>query len=269
MTENPSANSPLLCFGLFADAHYAQLVYGDRHCSDSLEKLGVAIQVFQRDEVDFVVCLGDLIDKAEDKATELGYLAAMQQVLARYPGDCHYLLGNHDVATLTKAEYLARCGGRAYYVFIRGGIRFVVLDGNCHADGSDFNAGDFAWDQAWIGAAQLDWLAGQLRRGEEPVIILCHENLDDRSEAGVPDPHVLRNAAQVRDVLEQSGRVRAVFQGHYHPGLQRLVNGIPYIGLRAMVVGPGLGNNAFAVVEVGADGRICGRGFGQQADFSC
>ena len=262
---------PLVRFGLFADAHYAQLVYGDRHCGDSLEKLSACIAVFNQLDVDFVACLGDLIDKAEDKETELGYLAAMRRIFEEYRGERHYLVGNHDVATLTKAEYLTHCGcQRAYYAFVRGGVRFVVLDGNCHADGRDFKAGDFAWDQAWIGPGQLAWLEDELGRGVgQPIMVLCHENLDDRTENGVSDAHVVRNAAQVRGALEQSGRVRAVFQGHYHPGLHRVVNGIPYIGLRAMVVGPGLANNAFAVVSMEADGRIRGRGFGQQPDFIC
>ena len=45
------------------------------------------------------------------------------------------------------------------------------------------------------------------------------------------------DAAQVRQVIENAGNVCAVIQGHYHPGRAVEVNGIPYIGLAAMVEG--------------------------------
>ena len=67
----------------------------------------------------------------------------------------------------------------------------------------------------------------------------------------------MRNAAEVRSVLEKSGVVIAVFSGHYHePGYQ-LVNGIHYVMLQANVA---YGNDAsyhnqFATVDVLADGR--------------
>ncbi len=264
--------STALRFGLFADSHYAEMVYGDRHCRDSAAKVRTCIEVFKREELAFVVCMGDLIDKAEEWKTELGYLLAMRQVFEEYEGERHYVIGNHDVATLTKDEFLVHCGidgARPYYSFERAGVHFAVLDGNCHADGSDFNAGDFAWDEAWVSEAQIEWLRRDLAAaGERPAIVLCHENLDDRMEDGVPISYAVRNAAQVRQILEEAGNVRAVIQAHYHPGLCATLGGIAYIGLRAMVVGAGLQNNAFAIAALRDDGKIELEGFGQQESFT-
>jgi hypothetical protein len=94
--------------------------------------------------------------------------------------------------------------------------------------------------------------------------VFCHENVDDRLWRGERDPHILCNAAQLRDVLAGAGNVRALIQAHYHPGILTSLNGIDCIGLRAMVVGEGLENNAYAIVSLYEDGRLAIDGFGQQ-----
>ena len=266
-----TARIPLVRFGAFADSHYAEMVYGDRHCRDSPAKLQACIDTFEHSELDFAVCLGDLIDKAEDRDTELGYLRHMCQILDDFTGAFHCVVGNHDVATLSKGEFLEYAGvsQRAYYSFDVNEVHFVVLDGNCHRDGSDFSAGNFSWDDAWLAAAQLEWLERDLAAsGARPSLVFCHENLDHRLWEEALDPHVLRNAEAVRQVLEKNGNVRAVMQGHYHAGMRTTLNGIAYIGLRAMVVGAGMENNAYAMVSLYADGGIEVVGFGQQPSFS-
>ena len=111
----------------------------------------------------------------------------------------------------------------------------------------------------------MEWLACDLKAaGDRPVIVLIHENLDEREYDGGLDPHVVRNADQVRQVLEEAETVLAVIQAHYHPGLVAEQGGIPYVALQAMAVGPGLESNAFAVVDVGADGSVAVAGYGQQ-----
>ena len=65
------------------------------------------------------------------------------------------------------------------------------------------------------------------------MIVLCHQNLDAR--AG--DPHVIKNAAAVREIMERSGKVLAVLQGHCHSGCRSEQNGIPYYTFRALCEG--------------------------------
>ena len=57
-----------------------------------------------------------------------------------------------------------------------------------------------------------------------------HQNIDPQIQ---PD-HRLSNDAEIRAILEESGKVRSVFQGHYHPGHRSHVNGIEYFTLPAM-----------------------------------
>ncbi len=85
-----------------------------------------------------------------------------------------------------------------------------------------------------------------------------HQRLD------VGHPYGVHNAREVREVLEQSGKVVAVFQGHYHKNDYREVQGIHYCTLPAMVDGSGPANSAYAVAEVFADGSIRVNGFRKQ-----
>ena len=57
-----------------------------------------------------------------------------------------------------------------------------------------------------------------------------HQNIDPQ----VPEVLRLFNDAEVRDILEKSGKVKAVYQGHHHPGHRTVWNGIEYISLPAM-----------------------------------
>jgi hypothetical protein len=68
--------------------------------------------------------------------------------------------------------------------------------------------------------------------------------------------HYINNCVSVRKALEDSGKVAAVFQGHYHPGSYNLINGIHYCTINAMVEGPFPENNAYAIVEVLGDKMI-------------
>jgi len=241
-----------------------------------------------------LIAMGDLIDAAETREAELGYLGALCRELARFRGERLVLPGNHDLQSLSKDELLSEArrwcamvelspldrdqgapldmveGSGMYGSLERKGVHLVVLDGNYRADGTAFERGNFAWEDAWLSEEQISWLADDLRLAADlPVIVLCHECLfpPQGLEAEQADLHVLRNARRVRDVIEAAGNVCAVLQAHYHPGAQMVINGIPYLALSAMVVGEGSESNAFAIASVYADGRICVEGFGRQASY--
>jgi hypothetical protein len=85
--------------------------------------------------------------------------------------------------------------------------------------------------------------------------VFAHQRLDAAGDAYV------KNSAEVRAVLEASGKVLAVFQGHEHPGGHRLVNGIHYYTLKALVEGSGAENNSYAVLEVHPDFNLTITGY--------
>ncbi len=251
-------------FGMVADLHYADRdMRNNRYYRDSLVKLQHCIDNFNNNELAFVVHLGDLIDKAKDKSTELSHLKSISQVFSQFKGAKHYVLGNHDLARFSKDECLDNCGAdvnKSFYSFDAGNYHFVILDANFMKNGADYNSGNFKWKDTYIHAAQQNWLAQDLKKAhDKTTCIFVHQNLNDEQR-----PHGVNNADEIRKILEKAGNVVAVFQGHDHRGGDTKINGIHYFTLKALVDGATLQNNSFGIVSIDGNARINLQGFGKQ-----
>ena len=243
-------------FGVLTDLHSADLPpRGDRYYRASLGKLRAAVAAFNAEPLDFAIQLGDLIDEGATPEAELGHLAAAEAAYAEVRAPRHYVLGNHCVWTLTKAQFAAHSAARAApYSFEVAGWHFVVLDACFRADGTPYGARNFTWTDSEIPAAQRDWLARDLRAAAGPAVVFVHQRLDVATEYGV------KSAAAVREILAASGRVRAVFQGHNHLNERRDLDGIAYVTLEAAIEGAEESSNAFALVTCGPGGiEVAGR----------
>ena len=255
-----------ISFGIVADIHYADKdMRINRYYRDSIEKLEQCVAVFNESKLAFAVMLGDFIDKAPDKTVELEYLKTIRQIFSRYGGDKHFVLGNHDLTKLSKAEYLAACGAVAqnsFYSFDAGGYHFVILDANFRRDGEAYDAGNFKWKDTSIPPPQLKWLEHDLGRAPNAkTIVFVHQNLHDESSV-----YGVKNAKAVRRILEKSGNVLAVMQAHDHKGAHAKINDIHYFTLKALVDGPTLKNNSYAVVTIDKNHLVSIRGFGRETD---
>lgn len=264
-----AAGAPLLKFGMITDLHYADIVpSGSRFYRDSLEKLAVCVAEMNSQQVDFLIELGDFKDQGVDEATTLKYLEDIEGVYARFNGSRYHVLGNHDMDNISKEQFFSRItntgieSGRSWYSFDNKGWHFVVLDANFLQDGTPYNKGNFNWRQAWVPQIELDWLGADLAATTLPTVVFVHQLLEQDS-----GNLYVRNAAEVRSVLEGSGRVKAVFQGHHHSGAYALLNGIHYYTLKGAIEGAGVGNNAFATVGL-AGNRIVVEGFGKAVSRS-
>jgi 3',5'-cyclic AMP phosphodiesterase CpdA len=264
---NLDNNHSQLTIGLVADLHYAPITVGSRYCSESLTKLQASVDMLKARDLDLVVCLGDVIDKSETVKAELECIREVKASLNSLSAEKHFVLGNHDVSELTKEQFLGAVEARdSYYSFDCKGVHIVILDSNFNPDGSPFAPGNFSWNDAWIGDEQIAWLQEDLKSaGDTPTLIFCHANLDHRvRKDGSLNGHIVRDATRVRAILEESGSVKAVIQGHDHGGNKSTINGIPYIILRALVEGSGLEQNSFAILSLLENGEVVVEGFGQQ-----
>jgi alkaline phosphatase len=250
-------------FGLITDLHYADKPpAGTRHYRETLDKLAEAAAQFEKDKPAFVVELGDLIDAAASVETELDYLKRVTKVFATTAKERHHVLGNHCVDTLTKEEFLDGVGQKkAHYAFDSGGVHFVVLDACFSSNGKPYGRKSSKWNNANIPADQADWLKEDLKAAAGPVVVLAHQRLDVANDYGV------KNAADVRKLLEGSKRVLAVFQGHSHKNDYKEINGIHYCTMVAMVEGAGAENSGYSAVEVAADGTVTVTGFRKQKKY--
>ena len=256
--ENKEAQN--LRVGLITDLHYAEKApAGTRHYRETLGKLREAAKQFEQDRPAFIVELGDLIDAADSVEVEQSYLKTINREFSTICKERHYVLGNHCVDTLRKEEFL---GGveqeKSYYSFDRDGFHFVVLDSCFRSDGQPYGRKNSEWTDTNIPAAELEWLEGDLKVNDKPVIVFAHQRLD------VSNNHGVKNNADVRTIFESSSKVLAVFQGHSHQNDLTEIGGIHYCTLVAMVEGSSAENNGYSLMEIEPNGTIHLTGFGKQ-----
>lgn len=249
--------------GLVTDLHHADKPSaGTRHYRETLGKLAEAATQFEKDNVSFVVELGDLIDAADSVETEQRYLRTINREFSAISKDRHYVLGNHCVDTLTKAEFLNGVEQKqSYYSFDRGDFHFVVLDACFRKDGEPYGRKNSKWNDANIPAAEVDWLQADLSATSKKTVVFAHQRLD------VSNDHGVKNCPEVRKLFEESGKVLAVFQGHSHQNDLKDIGGIHYCTLVAMVEGSGAENNGYSVLEVAPVGTIRLTGFRKQKRY--
>lgn len=246
--------------GLVTDLHYADKASaGTRHYRQTLMKLAEAAAQFEQAKPAFLVELGDFIDAADSVAVERRYLKTVNREFSQICSNRHYVLGNHCVDTLTKEEFLEGVEQkRSYYSFDRGGFHFIVLDSCFRSDSKPYGRKNFHWTDANIAKDEIAWLKEDLESNGKPTIVFAHQRLD------VSTNHGVKNGAEVRQVLESSGSVLAVFQGHSHQNDLKQIGGIFYCTLVAMVEGSGAQNNGYSVMDLAPDGTIQLTGFRKQ-----
>ncbi len=269
--------TPLLRFGIIADPQYADLDPDpalNRYFRKSLDRVAEAIDVFNGEELDFVVTLGDIIDRGFESFDDI--LPLYER--SRHP--TYFLLGNHDYAV--SAQHLPGVVERvglngAYYDLAFGQYRLVFLDGS---DISVFSApvGDprtalakkrlsalreagASNAQSWngsLGDGQLAWLASVLAKADvsgEQVIVFNHYPVFP------PNRHNMWDSQRILDTLAKSESFIAYFCGHNHDGDFGLLHGRPFVTAKGMVDTPE--HNAFSIVSVFAD-RIEIEGYGRE-----
>ncbi|TNM65743.1 metallophosphoesterase [Aliirhizobium smilacinae] len=276
-----SSEKPLLRFGVIADPQYAdvepRLEY-NRFYRNSPKKLADAIETLNGEDLSFVVTLGDLIDRDWQ---------SFDRILSVYDDMRHesvLLPGNHDfsVAPERLADVHARLGMPApWHDFSRGGIRFVIIDGNevslfstpqGHARHTEacnrlealeavgaINA--MPWNGG-IGEGQFLWLEQTLadaRERGETVVVMGHYPLYPEN------PHNLLNGERLVELFERSGNVIAYLNGHNHVGNLGRTGFTWYVNFKGMVDTET--ENTFAVVEIYGD-RIEVIGYGREESRS-
>jgi alkaline phosphatase len=118
-------NKPLR-FGLVTDSHYADREPNNtRYYRQSLEKMAEFSEVMNEEQVDFVIHMGDFKDEdpQQREADTLRYLKEMEAVYGKFEGARYHCLGNHDVDSITKQQFLAHVENtgiakyKSYYSF--------------------------------------------------------------------------------------------------------------------------------------------------------
>lgn len=266
-------DKPLFSIGAIADAQYAdEPDSGQRLYSTTRAKLTSAVEDFNRQDLAFVVHLGDFIDR------DWGSYDALLPVARGLHHPWHFLLGNHEFAVddAHKPQIPAKLGMPArYYSFVSHGWLFVVTDGNDlssygwpkdspqHVRSMEAHARLYPDKPLWdggIGERQLRWIDAQLAKADRKgmkAMLLCHFPL-------YPDnPHTLWNATQVMALIEKHPSAKVWLDGHNHDGNYGQHAGVHYLNLKAMLDTP---QTSYARLDFFAD-RILVHGAGRQQDY--
>ena len=249
-------------FGVITDLHSGRLrtVGGSkgRFYAQSPAKLAECVGFMNEHRPDFLIELGDMKDAGKDEAETLSFLDEIEAEFRKFKGPRYHVLGNHDEDRISKAQFLGRIENTGFaralphYAFTVKGIRFIVLDANYNPNGTDYDRGNFDWTKAMVPPTEIRWLREELEASQGPVVIFCHQRLDDPG-----NPHTVINASEVREVFAAAhGKVKAVFQGHHHTGDFKVVDGVNYVTFKAAVTGPAPEQNAYALVTLHPDGSI-------------
>ncbi|MBP7275517.1 MAG: metallophosphoesterase family protein [Kiritimatiellae bacterium] len=247
-----------LRIGWLSDAHYADIPdRGGRSFRASAVKLAEATEHFIRARCDAVIQLGDLKDQDDPPDPTRGAedLSKAVRILLRYPGPLRHVMGNHELDSLNKAEALmilndGRPPESAFWELPLGDWTLLGLDACFRPDGRDTEQGHVHWTDATVPASELAWLDRALGAASGPVALFCHQRLDEPEDSRF----VVRNAADIRERIERSGRVRVVLQGHHHRSEIQRISGIPYITVPAMTGGPDPADTAFGLLHMTPDG---------------
>jgi predicted phosphodiesterase len=256
--------APELRFGMLTDLHHADIpTKGTRFYRETLTKLEAAAEQFKTDKPKFIVELGDLIDNGASPEDDLKFLKRVNDSFTAISPNRHYVLGNHCVQILTKEEFL---GGierkKSYYSFDEGNYHFIALDACFTSAGVPYQRNNFKWDDCFIPPAELEWLEADLKQSApKKTIVFAHQRLD------VTKQYSPKNTADVRKLLEASGNVLAVFQGHSHKNDYQNIAGIHYCTLVAMVEGNGAENNSYTTLDILPGNVLRLTGFKQQKSY--
>ena len=199
-------------------------------------------QINEQKDIDFVMFTGDLIDKSFEKE-----LKAVLPHLDRLNTPWYFAFGNHDrcvggyLTTLVYLEMLRNSNNnftfkKPYYSFIpKKNYKVIVID--------DIIT-DKITSNGYIDEEQLKWLKKELDSSKrDTVLIFMHVPV---IEPVASPNHKLKNAYEMKELLESYKNPIGVFQGHYHAAKITQHDNILYVNSPALVSYP----NAFRIVNV-------------------
>lgn len=223
--------------GIFTDPHSSLYVISTRTRRPSLSigKIKRIMDIFKAEGVEYVLCLGDLIDDCGSEEQTGEMIRIIMDLVRSYGMPFYTLYGNHDCHNFPKDKFceIAQVEAEPHSIRI-GDSLLVFLDANFYNDGSTYEPGHNLWTNTYIPQDQLDFYADAWKNTDaESVYVFTHQNLDPECEAR----HIVNNSEEVRAELVKCPKLKGVYQGHYHKGHENVVDGIPYHTIPALCEG--------------------------------
>jgi 3',5'-cyclic-AMP phosphodiesterase len=217
----------------------------ERLCSEFVRAMN------EHERPDLVVNLGDVIED-HDRERDLENYTRFLAVMAALDAPILHVAGNHDSIHLSDDDLRAlwQHEGPLHYSRDFGGVHLSVLRSIEHKDVAVHLPDD-----------QLAWLERDLAAARAPAVVLVHHPLSEMDLSGSRwferAPQICRVAERrrARALIEASGKVACVFNGHVHWNHLDLIHGIPYVSLQSLIENvdddaPGRAAAAWAICDI-------------------
>jgi Icc-related predicted phosphoesterase len=216
----PSPDAPTVRVGIVSDVH---LRSADR--AAVRDELGAVVDRFAG-RVDRAVVLGDLIED-EDAATDRDHVRAVREAFDALDAPVTYLLGNHDVERLSRADLRELLGVERFHGRIGDTDLFSLDSAGPQGSGA----------RGVVPDGHLAALDEGLADADDAVVFvhhpLAHRSLDDNEWfAEAPERAFCWNREEVEDVLARHD-VRAVVNGHVHETAHVRSRGVDHFAVTA------------------------------------
>ena len=227
--------------GIFADAHSSgqEVTCGKRYNSLSLGKLRDGFAFFAKNGCELCVSLGDLIDKNDSHAEDVRCLEEVRDVIASSGIETLCVMGNHDAFTFQKAEYYGILGGCEPSDRTVDGVRLLFPDTCFFRSGAPYTPAGGDWKDCFLPEAEA--FLASLTESDAPAVVFMHHNLDPAVRAD----HRPANADAMFEGICACKQVKAVYQGHYHPGMRSRYGDVRFFTLPAVCEN----DNAFFIID--------------------
>lgn len=212
--------------GLISDVHLQRT-----HADEVERELAWVVDHFDDEfRPDVTVVLGDLIEDEGTAQADRRNLRRVTGVLEQLDSSVRYLLGNHDVMSLSRAAVRETLDGAVQGTVEVDGRTLVFLDSSAP------RLADARGELDEKGFALLERV---LPSDPAPIVFVHHplgyrDLRDNAWFAETPEQAFCGNKAAVTRLFERHGRPAAVFNGHLHEADHTTYRGVEHVTVDAL-----------------------------------
>ena len=205
----------VLTFGLLTDLHHDLI-------KDGVERVNGFVSEMNNIKPDFILQIGDFCTpKPANKP--------LMDAWNSFNGARYHVIGNHDMdGGFTHDQVVDFWNAKGkYYSFDLKDYHFIVLNGNERPE-NDTSKG---YPRS-ISKTQYNWLKKDLEETKLPVLIFCHQGIDNDLD-GIKEGAMLRLLFERVNKAAGVAKIKAVFSGHNHEDYHNCYNGVNYVQINS------------------------------------
>jgi alkaline phosphatase len=255
----------MVYFAVVTDIHYG-FDKGNKKGSRAPVLIDRFIKAANTNRVDFAVELGDRVIATTDAEADERYQQKLSDHFNALAAPLYSVDGNHDVWHRPRRPSRAVRHGDVTLLLWNPDLSLWKRQDKDDPTAPPAIRGLHASDE------DIQWLKDALAAAETPCIVFSHIPLDNQPKDDVtalkrdryPNFSYYSQGAQIRKILEDSGKVRQCFHGHRHRNRHREINGIHYFTLQSLVQrneNTGHARGAFYMVRID-ENQIAVKGYG-------